>query len=37
MNYRDGELLPTGTYYYVVRYDRDGTKAPKTGWVYLRK
>lgn len=37
LNYKEGEILPTGTYYYTVHYDKEGMKAPKTGWVYLRR
>ena len=34
-NYRKGEVLPTGTYFYIINYNK-GTKSPDTGWVYLQ-
>jgi uncharacterized repeat protein (TIGR01451 family)/gliding motility-associated-like protein len=30
------DILPAGTYFYVIRFNRDGRK-PETGWVYLNK
>jgi gliding motility-associated-like protein len=34
-NYQGGEILPTGTYFYIINYN-EGTKEPSTGWVYLQ-
>jgi gliding motility-associated-like protein len=34
-NYTGGEVLPTGTYFYIINYN-EGTKEPSTGWVYLQ-
>jgi gliding motility-associated-like protein len=30
------DILPAGTYFYVIKFNRDGRK-PETGWVYLNK
>jgi gliding motility-associated-like protein len=34
-NYKEGEILPTGTYFYIIDFN-DGTREPITGWVYLQ-
>jgi gliding motility-associated-like protein len=34
-NYQGGEILPTGTYFYIINYN-EGTREPSTGWVYLQ-
>jgi gliding motility-associated-like protein len=34
-NYTGGEILPTGTYFYIINYN-EGTREPSTGWVYLQ-
>ena len=34
-NYKKNEVLPTGTYFYIINYNK-GTKSPDTGWVYLQ-
>jgi gliding motility-associated-like protein len=34
-NYSSDEILPTGTYFYIINYN-EGTKEPSTGWVYLQ-
>jgi len=31
-----GEILPAGTYFYVIYFNKDG-RAPEKGWVYLNK
>ncbi len=36
MNFQDGELLPAGTYFYLLDYN-DRILEPKTGWVYLNR
>ncbi|MGA9270803.1 MAG: gliding motility-associated C-terminal domain-containing protein, partial [Lutimonas sp.] len=30
------DILPAGTYFYVIKFNRDG-RQPETGWVYLNK
>jgi len=30
------DVLPAGTYFYLIKFNRDGRK-PETGWVYLNK
>ncbi|PHR68973.1 MAG: hypothetical protein COA67_11890, partial [Lutibacter sp.] len=32
----DSEIVPTGTYFYAIYFNKDGRK-PQSGWIYLRK
>jgi len=36
LNFQDGEMLPSGTYFYIIYYN-EGTKSPKSGWVFLNR
>jgi gliding motility-associated-like protein len=36
LNFQGGELLPAGTYFYIM-YPNEGDKQPVTGWVYLNR
>ncbi|WP_197505836.1 tandem-95 repeat protein [Urechidicola croceus] len=36
MTINSNEIVPTGTYFYTIYFNKDGRK-PKTGWVYVRK
>jgi gliding motility-associated-like protein len=36
-NFQDGEPLPTGTYFYIIKLDNSNTTEPFSGWVYLSR
>ena len=35
-DYKEGELLPTGSYFYIINFNQD-ERQPKTGWVYINR
>jgi hypothetical protein len=36
MTLNDNEIVPDGTYYYSIHFNKDN-KQPQAGWIYLRK